>query len=466
MAGPGHVAVPCVSSIRNGRRPSGRRGVHVGGASDGLDARRHGVRRSADRTCRCAAVGLPRTAFRCRSTPIFGCRLVWWIGRIITFSSPSRDAAKTCPAILSSATNRLPDGRRLSRRFDDTRRLSRYSRERRLRDIRPVHRPAVSGRSLACYAEGRHRLVKFAVRSPDPVARRWCDLLVMEALALDMVSSRGIPGSPHPDCGDTFALVPRKRTIRSGRGSRTYRCSELGRRSRRSGAFLGPGGGRAGKRAVACLMRTCVAFDGLMLSVRLLGIPIDTRSTSCCSLPVHVSDSRRRSIRSRCCTRRRRMAKCQPGRFRCRRRVPTRSMSGTTLARRHESSGSAQVMTPACQTTFAASARLTLTCFAPARVHEREERSLRTPFHPGRSRGPRHAGGSLAGHRHRAGHFVLVRADGVRGARREARRGEVELRSGHGVTLRRDGLGSAAEVGDPVRWLGSRLAAHRERVER
>ena len=30
---------------------------------------------------------------------------------------------------------------------------------------------------------------------------------------------------------------------------------------------------------------------------------------------------------------------------------------------------------------------------------------------PGRSRGPRHAGGSLAGHRHRAGYFVLVRAD-------------------------------------------------------
>jgi hypothetical protein len=31
-----------------------------------------------------------------------------------------------------------------------------------------------------------------------------------------------------------------------------------------------------------------------------------------------------------------------------------------------------------------------------------------SPNEPGRSRGPRHAGGSLAGHRHRAGHFVLV----------------------------------------------------------
>src|SRR5256886_360015 len=46
----------------------------------------------------------------------------------------------------------------------------------------------------------------------------------------------------------------------------------------------------------------------------------------------------------------------------------------------------------------------------PRSHHEREERSLRTPFGAGRSRGPRHAGGSLAGHRHRAGYFVLVHA--------------------------------------------------------
>src|SRR5580765_6895701 len=77
----------------------------------------------------------------------------------------------------------------------------------------------------------------------------------------------------------------------------------------------------------------------------------------------------------------------------------------------------------------------------PRSRHEREEGSFRTPFSPGRSRGPRHAGGSLAGDRHRAGHFVLVRADRVRGARREARRGEVELRPWHGVPFRRDGLG-------------------------
>lgn len=42
--------------------------------------------------------------------------------------------------------------------------------------------------------EGRHMLVKFAARGgPDEgVARRWCDLLVLEALALDVVSSAGI----------------------------------------------------------------------------------------------------------------------------------------------------------------------------------------------------------------------------------------------------------------------------------
>jgi hypothetical protein len=42
--------------------------------------------------------------------------------------------------------------------------------------------------------DGRHRLVKFAARggAGDVVARRWCDLLVLEALALNVVSSRGI----------------------------------------------------------------------------------------------------------------------------------------------------------------------------------------------------------------------------------------------------------------------------------
>jgi hypothetical protein len=46
--------------------------------------------------------------------------------------------------------------------------------------------------------EGRHMLVKFAARggAGDAVARRWCDLLVLEALALSVVSSRGMSAAP------------------------------------------------------------------------------------------------------------------------------------------------------------------------------------------------------------------------------------------------------------------------------
>ena len=42
--------------------------------------------------------------------------------------------------------------------------------------------------------DGRHMLVKFAARggTTDIVARRWCDLLVLEGIALDVVGSRGI----------------------------------------------------------------------------------------------------------------------------------------------------------------------------------------------------------------------------------------------------------------------------------
>jgi hypothetical protein len=44
------------------------------------------------------------------------------------------------------------------------------------------------------FLDGRHVLVKFAARSGavDVVARRWCDLLVLEGLALDVVSAHGI----------------------------------------------------------------------------------------------------------------------------------------------------------------------------------------------------------------------------------------------------------------------------------
>ena len=43
----------------------------------------------------------------------------------------------------------------------------------------------------------RHVLVKFAARggAGDVVARRWCDLLVLEALALNVVSLRGLPAA-------------------------------------------------------------------------------------------------------------------------------------------------------------------------------------------------------------------------------------------------------------------------------
>ncbi|MEO7513295.1 MAG: HipA domain-containing protein, partial [Gemmatimonadaceae bacterium] len=42
--------------------------------------------------------------------------------------------------------------------------------------------------------DGRSVLVKFAARggATDVVARRWCDLLILEALALEVVGSRGI----------------------------------------------------------------------------------------------------------------------------------------------------------------------------------------------------------------------------------------------------------------------------------
>ena len=42
------------------------------------------------------------------------------------------------------------------------------------------------------FVDGRHVLVKFAGRGTDVVARRWCDLLVLEALALEVVQTRGI----------------------------------------------------------------------------------------------------------------------------------------------------------------------------------------------------------------------------------------------------------------------------------
>jgi len=45
--------------------------------------------------------------------------------------------------------------------------------------------------------DGRHMLVKFARRggAGDATARRWCDLIVLEGLASDVIASRGIPAA-------------------------------------------------------------------------------------------------------------------------------------------------------------------------------------------------------------------------------------------------------------------------------
>jgi hypothetical protein len=50
---------------------------------------------------------------------------------------------------------------------------------------------------FGAFVDGRHVLVKFAARggAGDAVARRWCDLLVLEALALNVASSRGVPAA-------------------------------------------------------------------------------------------------------------------------------------------------------------------------------------------------------------------------------------------------------------------------------
>lgn len=50
---------------------------------------------------------------------------------------------------------------------------------------------------FGAFVDGRHVLVKFAARggAGDVVARRWCDLIVLEALALTVVSARGVPAA-------------------------------------------------------------------------------------------------------------------------------------------------------------------------------------------------------------------------------------------------------------------------------
>ncbi|MBP6716492.1 MAG: HipA domain-containing protein, partial [Acidobacteria bacterium] len=50
---------------------------------------------------------------------------------------------------------------------------------------------------FGAFVDGRHVLVKFAARgnAGDVVARRWCDLLVLEVIAQDVVARRGVPAA-------------------------------------------------------------------------------------------------------------------------------------------------------------------------------------------------------------------------------------------------------------------------------
>jgi hypothetical protein len=50
---------------------------------------------------------------------------------------------------------------------------------------------------FGAFVDGRHVLVKFAARggSGDVVARRWCDLLILESIALDVIATHGIPAA-------------------------------------------------------------------------------------------------------------------------------------------------------------------------------------------------------------------------------------------------------------------------------
>ena len=59
----------------------------------------------------------------------------------------------------------------------------------------PGHRRGASGRSSGCGSTGGTCWVKFAARGEATavVARRWCDLLVLEGVALEVVGSEGSP---------------------------------------------------------------------------------------------------------------------------------------------------------------------------------------------------------------------------------------------------------------------------------
>src|SRR5713226_6695513 len=100
-------------------------------------------------------------------------------------------------------------------------------------------------------------------------------------------------------------------------------------------------------------MKMPVAFGGSMLLVRSSQIRIAIRTTRCSLPKAKLCGLPRRSIRYRCCTLQRLMAKCRLESLHYRTRRPTHWTCGMTHAWPRVSSGNGQVMMLAYQMTFA-----------------------------------------------------------------------------------------------------------------
>lgn len=180
-------------------------------------------------------------------------------------------------------------------------------------------------------ADGRHVLVKFATRSTtaDPVATRWCDLLILEGLALDVVRSRGVAAAQ-----TTLIDTPSHWFLES---ERFDRVGVRGRLAVLRLAAVHDDRADSWARAASSLMehgrltsedarrlRWLDAFGALIGNTdrhqyNVLFLPDGRR---CGSL--------RHSIRCQCAMRRRRMVKCRCASSSCRRSRQTRWTSGMT----------------------------------------------------------------------------------------------------------------------------------------
>jgi len=72
---------------------------------------------------------------------------------------------------------------------------------------------------FGAFVEGHHVLVKFAVSGAKSteVSRRWCDLIVLEALALEVIASRGVPTAiTRLICTDAYYFLESVRFDRVG----------------------------------------------------------------------------------------------------------------------------------------------------------------------------------------------------------------------------------------------------------